>query len=63
MVTSQAWLHIFYRSARIPGDLVYVENFGQRAIFVNSYEIAVELLERRGSKYSTRPRLVMCNEL
>ena len=32
-----------------------VENFGTRYIFVNSYESAVDLFEKRGNNYSTRP--------
>ncbi|KAL5478379.1 hypothetical protein ACEPAI_2563 [Sanghuangporus weigelae] len=37
------------------GDLVYIENFGTRYLFVNAYEAAVELFEKRGNMYSSRP--------
>ena len=37
------------------GDLVYVCNFGFGVLFINSYETAVEILEKRGSNYSSRP--------
>lgn len=47
----------------IPGDLVYVKNFTERAVFVNSYDVASELFEKKGATYSSRPRLVMCNEM
>ena len=47
----------------IIGDVVYVKNFGERTIFVNSYNAAIELFDKRGSIYNSRPRLVMCNEL
>ena len=42
-----------------PGDLVYIENFGTRFLFVNSYEVAVELFEKRGNMYSSRPTVPM----
>ncbi|KAL5520723.1 hypothetical protein ACEPAF_2725 [Sanghuangporus sanghuang] len=41
------------------GDLVYIENFGTRYLFVNSYEAAVELFEKRGNIYSSRPSTTM----
>ena len=39
--------------------LVYIENFGTRFLFVNSYEAAVELFEKRGNIYSSRPTVPM----
>ncbi|KZT69372.1 cytochrome P450 [Daedalea quercina L-15889] len=45
------------------GDLIYTEFFGHRTIIINSQEIARELLERRGGKYSSRPRMVTIREL
>lgn len=39
------------------GDLVYITVFGSSMIIVNTYEAAKELLERRSSIYSDRPRL------
>lgn len=41
------------------GDLVSVKNFGTRFLFVNSYEAAADLLEKRGNIYSTRPSVTM----
>ncbi|OCB89189.1 cytochrome P450 [Sanghuangporus baumii] len=41
------------------GDLVMVKNFGTRYLFVNSYEAAFDLLEKRGNKYSSRPVIPM----
>lgn len=46
-------------SHSLPGDLVYIENFGTRFLFVNSYEAAVELFEKRGNIYSSRPTVPM----
>ncbi|KAL5520727.1 hypothetical protein ACEPAF_2729 [Sanghuangporus sanghuang] len=37
------------------GDLVMVKIFGTRYFFVNSYEVALDLFEKRGNIYSTRP--------
>lgn len=45
------------------GDLIYVKIFKDRTLFINSYDLAVELLDRRASIYSSRPRFVMSNEL
>ncbi|KAI0637681.1 cytochrome P450 [Trametes polyzona] len=45
------------------GDVVYLHVFGQGLLFVNTYEAAIELLEKKGSIYSDKPRLVMAGEL
>ncbi|KLO07685.1 cytochrome P450 [Schizopora paradoxa] len=45
------------------GDLVYLENAGIPALVLNSYEVATELLDKRSVIYSSRPSLIMTNEL
>jgi hypothetical protein len=45
------------------GDVVYIHVFGQGLVFLNSFESATELLDKRGSIYSDKPRFVMCSEL
>ncbi|KAI0717422.1 cytochrome P450 [Cerioporus squamosus] len=45
------------------GDLVYLNVFGQGLLFVNSYDAAVDLLEKRGAIYSDKPRMIMAGEL
>jgi len=45
------------------GDMVFLECFGTPMLFLNSYEDANELLDKRSAKYSSRPPLVMANEL
>lgn len=50
-------------NATILGDIVYIHVFGQGLVFINSPEIALELLERRGAIYSDKPPLVMAGEL
>ena len=44
---------------KLPGDFVYVEIFGTRYIFMNSYDIAVDLFEKRGSAFCHRPTNTM----
>ena len=39
--------------------MVYLKVFGQHAIALNSYELAVELLDKRSAVYSDRPVIVM----
>ena len=50
-------------TARIEGDLMYLEIFGKRTLIVNSQKVARDLLEKRGAKYSSRPRMVTFVEL
>ena len=55
--------HDSFFSMKFLGDLVYVKNFTERTVFVNTYDTAVELFDKKGVMYNSRPRLVMCNEL
>ncbi|KAG8989218.1 hypothetical protein FRB90_002349, partial [Tulasnella sp. 427] len=45
------------------GPLIYMNVAGKPYLIINSYEIARDLLEKRGQKYSDRPRFVMAGEL
>ncbi|KZT03177.1 cytochrome P450 [Laetiporus sulphureus 93-53] len=45
------------------GDLIYARAFQQDVVVLNSTKAARDLLEKRGQKYSDRPRMVMFNEL
>ena len=47
----------------VVGELVYLNIFGQGLLFVNSYEAAVDLLEKRGAIYSDKPKMIMAGEL
>ena len=47
----------------VAGEVVYLHVFGQGLLFVNSYEAAVDLLEKRGAIYSDKPKMVMAGEL
>lgn len=45
------------------GDIVYLHVFGQGLLFLNTYEIAIDLLERKGAIYSDKPARVMAGDL
>jgi len=40
-----------------PGDMVYIQLFGQDNIVINSEQIARDLLEHRSQNYSDRPEM------
>lgn len=46
-----------------PGSIVYASAFGKPLIVLNSFEVARDLLQKRGSIYSSRPRLVTFSEM
>ncbi|KAF5355230.1 hypothetical protein D9758_005996 [Tetrapyrgos nigripes] len=43
------------------GPIISMNVFGQPIVVINSYSIAKELLDRRGTKYSSRPQIPMIN--
>ena len=45
------------------GDIVHVETFGNHVIYLNTIEAANELLDKRSTIYSSRPRMVMIPDL
>ena len=45
------------------GKVIYVHVFGQGLVFLNTVEACTDLLDKRGTKYSDKPHLVMCGEL
>ncbi|GBE84279.1 Multifunctional cytochrome P450 monooxygenase af510 [Sparassis crispa] len=62
LTAHQLWLRAT-QWAKEYGNVVYLHVFGQGLVFLNSYEAAVDLLEKQGSVYSDKPGLVMCGEL
>jgi hypothetical protein len=46
-----------------PGDISSVTVFGRPLIILNSVKIAMEMLEKKSSKYSDRPVMPMGGEL
>lgn len=53
----------FYRWSKEYGPVMYLDMAGQPFIVLSSHQAAQDLLSRRSSKYSDRPRRVMCGEL
>lgn len=44
-------------------DIIRLDMFGTDLIVLNSYEVATDLLDKRGTIYSDRPILTMLGEL
>ncbi|KAG6332883.1 hypothetical protein ID866_6208 [Astraeus odoratus] len=45
------------------GDMSHVEMFGKHIIVLNSAKLAVDMFDKKGSKYSDRPNFPMAGEL
>lgn len=45
------------------GEISYLSIFGQPMIILNSLNAISELFQKRGSKYSDRPRSIMAGEM
>ncbi|KAJ3929506.1 MAG: cytochrome P450 [Lentinula lateritia] len=58
----QEW-KVFKEWSHIYGNIFKVSVFGRTIIVVNSFDIAIELTEKRGAIYSSRPRLIMAGKL
>ncbi|KIK66610.1 hypothetical protein GYMLUDRAFT_157089 [Collybiopsis luxurians FD-317 M1] len=56
-ITYTNWYH------KYKSDIVHVNIAGQSMIILNTHEATKELLEKRGAKYSDRPKFTMMNEL
>lgn len=48
---------------RLAGEVVYLHVLGIGLVFINSPEVANELLDKRGFIYSDKPSFVMAGEL
>ncbi|KAF5325955.1 hypothetical protein D9611_000766 [Ephemerocybe angulata] len=53
----------FREWASVYGDIVYVRIFGQPMVIIDSLQAARDLLDKRSSIYSDRPRFVLFSEL
>ncbi|PAV15608.1 cytochrome P450 [Pyrrhoderma noxium] len=53
-ITVQGWSKEY-------GPLVFIENFGKPYLFLNSYQSMVDLLDKRGHIYSSRPENAALN--
>ncbi|KLO09748.1 cytochrome P450 [Schizopora paradoxa] len=54
--TARKWGEVF-------GGIIYLKSFGKVIVIINSYDIAVDLLEGRPLNYSDRPHAVMLKDL
>ena len=47
----------------VVGDIVFIKMFGRPILIVNSLHAALDLMEKRGAKYSDRPPTVLFSDL
>lgn len=59
---SLQWLHL-YRWSKEYGPVMHLSMAGQSLIILSTHQAAHDLLNRRSSQYSDRPRMVMAGEL
>ncbi|GJJ15722.1 hypothetical protein Clacol_010000 [Clathrus columnatus] len=59
---NREWL-TFNQWAKEYGDLVYLDIFGTSMLFVNSYDIAKEMFDKKGNIYSNRPISTVMTDL
>ncbi|KAJ7602289.1 cytochrome P450 [Mycena polygramma] len=50
---------VFHEWAKIYGDVMGLEILGQKMIILDSFQAAVDLLDKRGAIYSDRPRFTL----
>ena len=55
LFTSEPWT--------VTGDVVYLSVLGRSMIVLNSQKAAADLLGRRASNYSDRPRFIVASEI
>ena len=55
------WQH-WLKHKDFNGPLSSVTVFGQTIILIHNFEIALELLDKKGVKYSSRPHMVFAGE-
>ncbi|KAL5501302.1 hypothetical protein ACEPAH_8562 [Sanghuangporus vaninii] len=58
----QEWIH-WYKHKDLYGPISSITTFGQTLIILNDQRIAFDLLEKRSSKYSSRPRMIFGGEM
>ncbi|ROT36447.1 cytochrome P450 [Sodiomyces alkalinus F11] len=59
---SLQWLHLYYMSKQY-GPIMHLSMAGQPLIILSKHQPAYDLLNKRGSRYSDRPRMVMAGEM
>ncbi|KZP29745.1 cytochrome P450 [Athelia psychrophila] len=63
MPTTDDWLQYRQWSKEFKSDIIYLNVCGTQMVVTNTMESTLDLLERRSSKYSSRPRMPMLAEL
>ncbi|KAF4605998.1 hypothetical protein EYR38_000043 [Pleurotus pulmonarius] len=63
MPSSEEWVKFAEWSKEYNSDIIHLQVAGTSIVIVNSAETAHELFDKRSTIYSSRPRLVMINEL
>ncbi|KAH6640612.1 cytochrome P450 [Chaetomium tenue] len=59
---SLQWFHLYHWSKKY-GPVMHLSMGGQPLVILSTHQAAHDLLNRRSSKYSDRPRMVMAGEL
>ncbi|KLO17442.1 cytochrome P450 [Schizopora paradoxa] len=62
MMVSEMW-EVARKWRSSYGEFIYLKSLNQTVFVINSYEIAVELLEKRSLNYSDRPSTITLSEL
>ncbi|KAE9397655.1 cytochrome P450 [Gymnopus androsaceus JB14] len=63
MPSSFQWIKFSQWAEKFDSDILHLEVAGVNYIVLNSYDAAIDLLEKRSSIYSSRPHLTMLNDL
>ncbi|KAI0639049.1 cytochrome P450 [Trametes polyzona] len=62
LTLDQLWLRAS-KWAQKYGEVVYVSIFNHGILFLNTYDVASDLLDKRGATYADRPPMIMCTDL
>ncbi|KAI0331429.1 cytochrome P450 [Cubamyces sp. BRFM 1775] len=62
LTAHEQWRQVFEWAKRY-GDMIFIRVFNTPCLFLNSAEVAMDLLHKRGSIYSDRPHLTMASDL
>lgn len=47
----------------VEGDAVFLHGLGQKIVVLNTHKAMVDLLEKRSTIYSNRPKLILAGEM
>ncbi|KAL2753849.1 hypothetical protein ACRALDRAFT_1081130 [Sodiomyces alcalophilus JCM 7366] len=59
---SLQWLHLYYMSKQY-GPVMHLSMAGKPLIVLSNHQSAHDLLNKRGARYSDRPRMIMAGEM